>query len=253
MRNKILSISLVTISIGVATWGVVYAVEILGGNTDSNPADPIPSNTIITIPESYEPKETEPLIIESKRQEEEKRLSELLKWSNIEKYINGEVDTYYSTELGISFVYPRGIVIDSTTTKGTTGKLLSGHFESREGIVIIFGGVTEDYRYPRGGSITNTLGYEKRGNDYFLKFIWGATKVVPSEFISINNGDDIAIVIKNTEIGQILNEKQIAAFVNTSNDSFPGFVFVISSQDGVLTDQDIKMFNDIIFSIHITK
>ncbi len=48
-------------------------------------------------------------------------------------------------------------------------------------------------------------------------------------------------------------KNKIVAFVNTSTGPFLGLAFVISSQDEVLINQDIKTFYNIVSSIKIIK
>lgn len=165
-------------------------------------------------------------------------------------------NTYSNNEINFSFSYPKESILKSSIVGApypsiidASGKQFTGYIKLSSGSEILFGGVTKDYSYPRGGSIGDFLGYGEKNDEYFLNFIWGTNKIIPSDKISINNGKDIAIVIKNTEIEMLLSNKQIAAFINTKNSIFPGLVFVISYKNEALSIQDIKTFNDIISSI----
>lgn len=165
-------------------------------------------------------------------------------------------NTYSNNEINFSFSYPKESVLNSNIAGApypgiinASGKKFTGYIRLPSGSGILFGGVTKDYSYPRGGSIGDFLGYGEKNDEHFLNFIWGANKIIPSDKISINNGKDIAIVLKNTEIEMLLNDKQIAAFINTKSNIFPGLVFVISYKNEALPAQDIEIFNNIISSI----
>jgi len=165
-------------------------------------------------------------------------------------------ETYRNNEINFSFSCPKESVLNSSIIGApypgiadALGKNFSGYIKLPSGFEILFGGVTKDYSYPRGGSIYDFSGYEEKNGDYFLGSAWGRMKIIPSDKISINNGKDIAIIIKNTEIEMLLDSKQTAVFINTKSNIFPGLVFVISSQNGILSDQDVKTFYNIISSI----
>jgi hypothetical protein len=110
---------------------------------------------------------------------------------------------------------------------------------------ISFGGVTKDYSASKGGDITDTHGYEKQGEKYAIKFVWGNQDVIPSEFWLVNSRKDQAIVVQNTEIEQILSRESIAAFVNIPDSSFPGIVFETTPVD----KNEIEMLRQIVSSI----
>ena len=160
--------------------------------------------------------------------------------------------TYKNTEVGISFRYPDIFEReDMSIRNGDTGRLFIGVLEFFPNHWISFGGATEDYRYPQGGSLIGTLGYEKQEEQYFVKFLWGKQKISPSEFWPVNSGKNQALVVRNSDIDQILAVGEIAAFVNIPHSPFPGIVFSITptSLDGSVSEKDVQILRQIISSI----
>lgn len=140
----------------------------------------------------------------------------------------GEWKTYQNKEVGVSFQYPDIFKrVNIQVVKGDTGRMLTGVLEFTQNHWISFGGTTKDYKASKGGGIMDTQGYEKQGDTYAIKFLWGKAPVVPSEFWPVNNGDGQSIVIRNTEIGQVLSRESVAVFVNIPNSLFSGIVFEI--------------------------
>ena len=162
---------------------------------------------------------------------------------------------YQNKDIGISFLYPDNLIIRTGVSNGSSGRLFSGFLEFRTEKELLdgisFGGVTNNFIKSRGGSIHDMTGWKKEGDKYYLKFIWGDYEIVPSEFIPINSGQAEALIVKNTEIGMVLNEKNIAAFINIPDSSFSGIVFVLKpSRDSFLREKDIELFFDLISSIN---
>ena len=164
----------------------------------------------------------------------------------------GEWKTYQNKEVGISFQYPDIFErVDIRVVNGDTGRMFIGVLEFVPNHWISFGGVTKDFRVGKGGSITGTVGYEKRDDRYFLKFIWGENEVVPSEFWPVNGGTDQAIVIRNTEIGQILSPEQIAAFVNIPHSPFSGLVIEVGPEYAgeSVDEKEVEILRQIVSSL----
>lgn len=163
-----------------------------------------------------------------------------------------EWKTYQNKEVGISFKYPDIFKrTDIKIIKGDTGRMFNGVLEFAPNHWISFGGVTEDFSQAKGGSILDTLGYEKDGSKYFLKFIWGKNEIVPSEFWKINGGKNEAIVIRDTGIEQILSSKDTAIFVNIPQSSFHGIVFSITPQNSgeSVSAEEVEILHKIVSSI----
>lgn len=163
-----------------------------------------------------------------------------------------ETKEYSNEEVGISFKYPD--IFDREQMKvldGTTGRKFSGVLEFSPNHWISFGGITNDYSSPRGGSITDNQGYIKEGDNYF---IFGV-RPVDYELWSYNEGNDKALVVKNTEIEQILDRESIAVFVNIPNSDFAGIVFTLSPKERgkEISDSEIKILRDIVSSIKLNK
>lgn len=157
-----------------------------------------------------------------------------------------EYKTYKNEEVGISFTYPDIFQrVDVRVSSGKTGKKFSGILEFEPGHSISFGGVTEDYSSPRGGSIKDTLGYEQRGEQYFVRFIWGDVHVVSVEMWDTSNEHTQALVMRDTEIGHIFGAEGFAVFINIPNSEFQGIVFTPSSHDS----KEVKILQEIIASI----
>lgn len=160
--------------------------------------------------------------------------------------------TYRNKEVGISFKYPDIFEReDFYIKKGDEGRMLIGVLALSPDYYIGFGGATKDYRYPQGGSIDGTLGYEKKGERYFIKFLWDKSEITPSEFWPVNSGKDQALVVRNTEIGQVLSVEEVAAFVNIPNSDFPGVAFYTSPQNiGEQVDErTVQIMKQIVSSI----
>lgn len=167
-----------------------------------------------------------------------------------------EWKTYTNDEVGISFRYPDIFQrVDSHISEGTTGKIFSGVLEFEPNHWISFGGATKDHTASRGGGITDTYGYEKQGERYIIKFAWEEKEVTPKELWPINGGENQAIVIRDTEIDQILSHDGIAVFFNIPNSSFPGMVFEITptSPGKAINEEEIKILHKIISSITFNK
>lgn len=257
MRNKII-ISLIAIFFGVITWGIVYAVGIFGDNSDINPAIPLPPDTIITIPKAYEPEAIEQLVLESRFQEEKEALQ---RQKAMEKYQSllrfGVTDTtewkiYQNSEAGISFQYPDIFNrVNMQVVNGDTGRIFTGVLEFFPNHWISFGGITEDYSATRGGTITDTRGYTKKGDDYF---VFGVRPEAYA-FWEYNNNNSQALVVTNTEIGQVLSRESVAVFVNIPNSPFSGIVFEIHplNSSEPVDKKDIEILRQIVSSITFTK
>ncbi|MFZ2303459.1 MAG: hypothetical protein WAV98_01550 [Minisyncoccia bacterium] len=168
----------------------------------------------------------------------------------------GEWKMYQNKEFGISFQYPDIFKrVNIQVVNGDTGRRLTGVLEFAQNHWISFGGVTKDFTKSRGGSLVDTYGYEKVGDAYLVKFVWGDDRVVPSEFWSVNKGGDKAIVVRNTEIGQVLSNKSVAVFVNIPNSLFPGIVFEIHpllSNESV-DEKEIEILRQIVSSITFSR
>ena len=248
MKNKLPIISLLVVAIGVAMWGVVYGLQVFQSNTDVDPSNFDLSNVVETIPEPYEPKETDSIRVQSKIQEQKRQREEQGRINAL----TGEWKTYQNKEVGISFKYPDIFKrTDMKIIKGDTGRMLNGVLEFAPNHWISFGGVTEDFSQAKGGSILDTLGYEKNGGKYFLKFIFGKNEVVPGEFWKVNGGKNEAIVIRDTEIEQILSNKDTAVFVNIPKSPFHGIVFSITPQDSgePISTEEVEILHKIVSSI----
>lgn len=159
---------------------------------------------------------------------------------------------YQNKEVGISFQYPNIFKrVNMQVVNGDTGRMFTGVLEFAQNHWISFGGATKNYTASRGGGITDTLGYEKQGDKYVIEFVWGKNQVIPSEFWPVNDGKGQAIVIRNTEIGQILSREGVAVFVNIPNSLFSGIVFEIHplrSGDPV-NEKEVEILRQIVSSI----
>ena len=164
----------------------------------------------------------------------------------------GEWKMYQNKEVGISFQYPNIFKrVNVQVVNGDTGRIFTGVLEFAPNHWISFGGVTTDYSKAQGGSILDTYGYEKQENKYVVKFAWGENQVVPSEFWPMNDGKGQAIVVRNTEIGQILSRESVAVFLNIPNSLFRGIVFEIHpllSGESV-NEKEIEILHEIVSSI----
>ena len=164
--------------------------------------------------------------------------------------------TFTNDEIGISFKYPDvfqrvdahisdGYVSGTVYGEGDAGKRFSGVLEFASGRSISFGGVTSDYSAPRGGSIKDTLGYTKDGDQYFVKFIWGNYQVATAELWDTSDANSKALVMRDTGIGHVFGSDSVAVFVNIPNSEFEGVVFVPSSSDA----KDMEILQDIVSSL----
>lgn len=163
------------------------------------------------------------------------------------------VAEYTNKTVGISFAYPETLTLrDNGSRSGDSGQQFSGVLSSDD-FSIRFGGATTDFSYGRGGSILDTHGYSEQ-SAYYLHYPWGSYAVDPREFIPINDGTSHALVIRDTEIGHLLNASSTAAFINLPGDLFPGIVFVLSpSQGKSLSNEAIEIFINIIESARLVE
>lgn len=163
-----------------------------------------------------------------------------------------EWKTYENKDVGISFKYPAIFDrVDAHIINGETGRVLTGVLEFMPNHWISFGGATEDFTWGKGGSLTDTYGYKKKGEKYFLKFIWGDNEVIPSEFLPVNGGNDQAILIRDKEINQMLSSKAVAVFVNIPNSPFQGLVFMLCPTDGreTVDEKEVDILRQIVSSV----
>ncbi len=159
---------------------------------------------------------------------------------------------YQNKEVGISFRYPDIFKrVNMQMVNGDMGRIFTGVLEFAPNHWISFGGATADYSKAQGGSILDTQGYEKQGDKYAIKFVWGKNQIMPSEFWPVNHGNGQAIVIRNTEIGQILSRESVAVFVNIPNSLFPGMVFEIHPlrSDEPVNKNELEILRQIVSSI----
>ncbi|MDP3771946.1 MAG: hypothetical protein Q8Q94_01050 [bacterium] len=216
MKNKILVIVLLTIIGGLVVWSLSKSDKLAG-----------PNNVV--------PQPQDKQIIDDK---------------------TGELKLYQNKEIGISFRYPDIFRrVDMGVHSGETGRRFTGVLEFAPNQLISFGGTTKDYSASRGGSITDTHGYEKQGEKYAIKFIWGNQEVTPGELWPVNSGKDQAIVIRNMEIEQVLSRESVAAFVNIPNSPFPGIVFEMTpvSPDKSVNEKQVEILRQIVSSITFEK
>lgn len=162
-----------------------------------------------------------------------------------------KLETYENKDAGISFQYPDIFErVDIRITNGETGRMFIGVLEFSPNHRISFGGVTKDYTASKGGSLENTYGYEKQGEKYSVKFTWGNQDITPTGFWSVNNGKDMAVVVRNTEIEQVLSRESVAVFVNTLSESFPGVVFQLTpGSSGLVDEKELEVLRQIVSSI----
>lgn len=244
MKNRVFITILLIVALGV----VMLSVIRFWSDDDVDLSQQDTANMIVTIPEPHELRETDPVIIQSKIQE----LKSQKEKQNRINALTGELKTYQNKEVGISFQYPDIFNrVDMRIINGETGRMFTGVLEFAPNHWISFGGATEDYTASKGGTLIGTHGYEKQGEKYAIKFVWGDQEVAPSGFWPINGGKDQAIVMRDTEIEQVLSRESIAAFVNIPNSSFPGVVFEISpsSPGQTLDEKEIEILRQIVSSI----
>jgi len=211
MKNKILIITILAIVSGVIIWIISKSDKL------ADTSNPIPQ-----------------------QQDEEIADNKMEEWK-----------MYQNKEVGVSFQYPDIFKrVNMQVVNGDTGRIFTGVLEFAPNHWISFGGATTDYSKARGGSILDTQGYEKQGDKYVIKFSWGEDQVVPSEFWSVDDGKGQAIVIRNTEIGQILSRESVAVFVNIPNSLFSGMVFEITSlRSGEPVDEkEVEILRQIVSS-----
>lgn len=159
---------------------------------------------------------------------------------------------YENKDVGIFFQYPDIFKsVNAQLINGEEGRKFIGTLELDEDTRISFGGITENYTSPKGGSIMDTLGYEKRGDDYFIKFAWGNNQVVPSEFLPVNNRTGQAILVRGTDIEHVLSRETVAVFLNIPNSIFRGVVFEITpSRFGEpVSEKHVEILRGIISSV----
>lgn len=161
---------------------------------------------------------------------------------------------YENGEIGVSFHYPENANIRYNGTSQETGKVFGGTIVLKSNAEILFTRTAESSNKSRGGDISDTLGYEKTNDEYFVKFPWGKTKVAPSDFVPINNGKDTAIIVTSSSKDLVLGEggsltdNQIVAFVNTGNKNFPGLIFLLTPKGETVNEGDKKIFATILSS-----
>lgn len=169
-----------------------------------------------------------------------------------------EWKTYRSEEAGFSFKYPDifqrvdiGIRNNAGIANDYSGRSINGLLEFAPNHGISFGGVTKDYRAPKGGNITGTNGYEEKDGKFYLTFIWGKNEVVPSEFWPVNGGTEQALVVRGTGSSSILTVGAIAAVVNIPHSPFPGIVFETSAprQGMAVNEREINLLRQIVSTI----
>lgn len=159
---------------------------------------------------------------------------------------------YQNKEVGISFQYPNIFKrVNMQVVNGDTGRIFTGVLELASNHRISFGGATTNYSKAQGGSLLETQGYKKQGDKYLVKFTWGENQVVPSGFWPVNNGKGQAIVVRNTEIEQILSRESVVVFVNIPNSPFSGMAFEIHSprSDEPVDEKEVEILRQIVSSI----